>query len=265
VHPVSKSRVSPFGQDITLWPTSLFILVLLCLHLAACATPQGVKDASKKQLQLLGAMNKAAIGLKQGLDDFHTQQENTIEDWARVATAAAAIDSLTKNEEGKEIAADALFEEDENDIRPLIDAAATDFKGQANSLEALRDQKQSEGDRVTDPEIRKKLQVVAANLGAMRNNARRREAAFSSAAQRSGCQECSLVRGQALALIDDERTTAAYVDLHIEILEEQIAVMSQVASAVDQWLAIDVTLSQQQADQLDKTYKDAIAALEKSK
>jgi hypothetical protein len=234
---------------------------LLCLHLAACATPQGVKDASKQQLQLLGAMNKAAIGLKQGVDDFHTQQENTIEDWARVATATAAIDSLTKKDEGKEIAADPLFEEYENSIRPYIDAAATDFNQQANSLEALRAQKQSESDRATDPVIRRKLQLVAANLSAMRNNAQRREAAFRGAAQRSGCQECSLVRGQALALIGDERTTVAYVDRQIAILEQQIAVMSQVAAAIDQWLAIDVTLSQQQADHLDKTYKDAITAL----
>lgn len=211
------------------------------------------------------AMNKAAIGLKQGLDDFHSQQKNTIEDWARVETATAAIDSLTKNEEGKEISANGLFEEDADNIRPLIDAAATDFNGQAKSFEALRKQKQTESDQATDREIRTKLQLVAANLAAMRNNAQRRDAAFSSAAQGSGCQECSRVRGQALALIGDEQTTAAYVDKQIEILEQQIAVMSQVAAAVDQWLAIDVTLSQQQADQLDKTYKDAIAALEKSK
>ena len=99
----------------------------------------------------------------------------------------------------------------------------------------------------------------------MRNNALRRDATFSSTARSSGCQECSLIRRQALTLIGEEQITAAYIDLQIEILEHQIAVMSQVASAVDQWLAIDVTLSQQQADQLDKTYKDAIAALDKSK
>ncbi len=233
--------------------------------LAGCATPQPVKDASKKQLELLGAMNKAAIGLKQGLDEFHLQQEGTIEDWARVATATAAIESLNKNEKDKEIAADTLFDKDETIVRPLIDGAATDFSRQETDLKVQQDKMQSDSDQAKDPSEKKKLQLIAANLDAMRNAARRRATAFATAIQSSNCQECSQVHGQAVALIGDEQKTAAQVDLQMGILQQQIAVMTQIATAVDQWLSIDVTLSQQQADQLDNTYKDGISALEKSK
>lgn len=263
-----------------------FVFAALILALpAGCATPQVVKDASKAQLKLLNAMNGATIGLQQGMDRFHTDQEDTIKDWARIAIATDAIDCLTLPDEAcsdkirascgdktpdcmrkvarvcaRKISPDTLFDSEEDSIRPFIDAATTDFETQAQTFGGLEQKARIQSSSATDAASKRRLALIADNFHMMLGKVRLNEAKFPQS-ENETCPKCAHDRNMALWLLDDEGKTSAEVDLQLQILAQQISVMSQVASAIDQWLSIDVTLSQQQADQLDKTYKDAIGTL----
>jgi hypothetical protein len=242
--------------------------LLSCTFLAvlsACATPQGVKDASKNQLKLLDAMNTAAIALQQGLDDFHSQQKGTIEDWARVQVATDAIEVATKSESNK-LTADSLFEADRSTIRPLIYGVTRNFAAETHQFSDLQNKAEGQIATAKDDETRHSLQLIADGLHLSKDRVTLERADWTRALNASGCAErCSTVHSLAVGLLTDETNTAAQIDSDIEILQTQIAIMSQIAHAIDQWLSIDVTLSQAQASQLDTTYESAISTLGKNK
>jgi len=245
------------------WPLRYVFLVILSI--TSCATPQGIKDASKNQLKLLDAMNTAAIGLQQGLDEFHSQQNGTIEDWARVQVATDAIEAATRSENG-EVTPDSLFVTDRSRIRPLIFGVTRNFDSESQQLTDLQKKTETESTMAKDDGTRQPLQLEASGFALSKDRVTRENAEWATALNASGCGErCSNVHSQALQLLTDETKTAAQIHNDVEILQSQIATMSQIAQATDQWLSIDITLSQAQATQLNTTYKNATAALGKKK
>ena len=65
-------------------------------------------------------------------------------------------------------------------------------------------------------------------------------------------------------IVDDlngEIQTAAEIDKTLDILRAQIALMKQLAARVDAWLAIDVTVTQDQADALRQAFSAAAGSL----
>jgi hypothetical protein len=231
------ARMLPYASRLAL------VSLVIC---ASCATPQAIKDTSKKQLQLLDSINKATISLQQGLDEFHRDQASTIQDWARIEIATQTIESLSPTGSTTKITPDALFDADKASIQPLVDGVVADIDLQESDLDARIS-------KATNPLVQSNLQLQKQRL--------QREKDKWIVAAKDYCGNCETTRNQALTLLRDEESTSRVVDLHLEILRAQIQVMSQMASAVDTWLGIDVTLTQDQASQLDQAYKDAIAKL----
>src|SRR5262249_44654311 len=61
--------------------------------------------------------------------------------------------------------------------------------------------------------------------------------------------------------LNGEMMTAAEINKVLDILRAQIAVMKQMAGRIDAWLAIDVTVTEEQADALGQAFSAAATSL----
>ena len=222
------------------WPCIDWVFAVMILALfAGCATPIEVKTASKAQLDLLAALDGAVSDLQQSFDQFHKAKEARIREEGRMFVARQAIAALyPANRPMKQMTADALFESYNTNVQPWIDNALAlpDVEAQIVSLT-------KKVAATGDPALKGRYTLALQDLQELRARLVRNKP--------SAVTEIEEV---ILGDLSNERQTAQDVRRLLDILRSQIAVMKSIASKVDAWLAIDVSVSQEQADSL----KDAV-------
>jgi hypothetical protein len=216
------------------------IFTIVIMALAGCATPVEVKTASKAQLGVIEALDAAIVDLQQGFDQFHSDKEARIKEEGRMLVARQAIAALyPQSQPMKQITADALFESYNANVRPWIDNALV-WRDIDDQIALLT--KRIAG--TSDPARKGQLTIALQDL----QEARARIV-------QNKPKPVAAIEEVILADLDRERQTANDVDQLLEILRAQIAVMKSIATKVDAWLALDVSVSQEQADSL----KEALA------
>jgi hypothetical protein len=226
------------------------VLSIIILVLAGCATPIEVKTASKAQLSVLETLDTAIGDLQQAFDQFHSDKEARIREEGRMLVARQAIATVyPQNRPMKQITADALFESYNVNVRPWIDNALLwrDLDDQVTSLT-----EQIAG--TTDPALKGRYTLALQDLQEVR-------ARIIKNKPKAVAEIEEVIAGD----LDRERQTAADVDQLLGVLRSQIAVMKSLATKVDAWLALDVSVSQEQADSLKEALVGAGKQLEGGK
>lgn len=216
-------------------PSIAWLLTIVVMLLAGCATPVEVKTASKAQLEVIEALDAAIVDLRQALDQFHSDKEARIREEGRMLVARQAIATLYPQKQPmKQITADALFESYNANVRPWIDNALLwrDIDDQIASLT-----RQIAG--ASDPARKGQLTLDLQDLQVARARIVQNKPKPVAAIEEVIASE-----------LDRERQTANDVDRLLETLRGQVAMMKSLATKVDAWLALDVSVSQEQADSL---------------
>jgi len=236
------------GRRLKPWMLSLSVFALTA-GLVGCVTPIDVKNASRGQLELLSTLDSAVGDLQQSLDQWHQDKEELIRQEGRVLIARQAIaTAIPSSQENKAITADHLFVSYDQQVRPWIDYAFL--------LPAIEEQIQTLTKRLeatNDPILKgaltndvDDLRLLQAQIQAKPQLVREIEA---------------IIQGD----LTEEQQAAKDVHNKLEILRAQIALMKIMATTVDTWLAIDVTVTQEQVDGLQNAFVTAQKALEGSK
>ncbi len=211
------------------------VFAIIIMMLAGCATPIEVKTASKAQLTVIDALDTAIGDLKQAFDQFHSDKEARIQEEGQMLVARQAIATLyPQNRPMKQIIADALFESYNTNVRPWIDNALLwrDIDSQIASLT-----KQIAG--TTDPALKGRYTLALQDLQEVRARIVKNKPAPVAEIEEVIADD-----------LDRERHTANDIDRLLASLRSQIAVMKSMATKVDAWMALDVSVSQEQADSL---------------
>ena len=226
--------MSPWIRAIT----HVAMLAALAL-LQACATPVEIKNASQKQLELVGSLDDAVRDLQGAVDHFYRDHADLTRIEGRVQIAQAAI--LEATDEQTSATADELFERFETEVHPWIRNA---FAGPAldERIAALNNRIQQETDATTKLLLQRDL-----------NDLRLQRSDFSSAMPAS----VASIDAETSDRIKRSASTAADVRQSLDVLRKQIALMRAMQSRVDAWLAIDVSPSQEQIDGLTKSIREA--------
>lgn len=215
------------------------------MFFAGCATPPEVKTASQAQLQLIGALDDATVALSDGLTHFHQDQRARILNEGRVLIAKQAI-NVAVTDPSAASTADGVFKVSNDKVRPWVDNA---FVGPqiddaiAKTLERLN--------KATDPFLQGSLQSDLDDL-------KLRKAELSKK-PKDVAQLESIIQDD--AKLEDQ--TSQNVTSVLQMLRAQLGLMKTAAITVDNWLSIDITLSKEQADGLEKAFSDAKTALDK--
>jgi hypothetical protein len=213
----------------------LGVFTIILMALAGCAAPVEVKTASKAQLEVIEALDSAIVDLSQALDQFHSDKEARIEEEGRMLIARQAIAALyPKNKPMKQITADALFESYDANVRPWIDNALL-WRDIDAEITSLTSQIAGAGDPIRKGQLTLDLQDLQETRARIVRNKPKPVAAIEE-----------VIAGD----LDRERQTANDVNQLLETLRKQIAVMKSLATKVDAWLALDVSVSPEQADSL---------------
>jgi hypothetical protein len=216
--------------------------------LAGCVSPVEIKTASRAQVTLINGLDDAVSNLQTGLTQFHAGKTARIREEGRVLIAQQAIDVAfpLKREQPVMVTADRLFEEQKVAVQPWIDYAfqAPDFDSSIKTLEKRKEQ-------ATDPLLRAAFDKQLQDLKVQKGDA--------TAGKPKPVQDIEKIVLDDLAAEDN---AARSVNDLLNILRAQIAVMKSLAEKVDAWLAIDVTVTQQQADALRTSLSAATKALQ---
>lgn len=230
---------------------SALIFMLFAMALIAfggCVTPIEVKQASKAQLELLGSLDSATSDLQQSLGQFHRSLEARIREEGRIWIARQAIEVAYPAGSDATVTADALFNGHKESVQPWIDYAFL-----SEDIDATIARLQARRSKATDPALKIQLENEEQTW--------QRRKLFL-------VKKPPAVKEIEAVIMDDlksEMMTAADINKLLDILRAQIAVMKQMAGRIDAWLAIDVTVTQEQADALRQAFSDATASLRGAK
>ena len=208
-----------------------------------CVAPIEVKQASKAQLELLTTLDAATAELQQSMGQFHQSIEAHIREEGRIWIAKQAIEVAypAKAPEAM-VTADALFNGHKESVQPWIDNAFFDIDAAiARIQESLKDTK--------NPALQTQLKIEEQTL-------QKRKLALPKKPEKVAEIEAEIV-----ASLDSEKKTATEINKVLDILRAQIALMKQMAARIDAWLAIDVTVTQEQADALRQAVSTAAGSL----
>ena len=211
------------------------VLTIIIVALTGCATPIEVKTASKAQLSVIDTLDTAVGDLQQAFDQFHSDKETRIREEGRMLVARQAIATLyPENRPMKQITADTLFESYDANVRRWIDNTLL-WRDIDEKIASLT--KRIAG--TSDPAQKGQLTLELQDLQADR-------AQFGKNKPKAVAEIEDVISGD----LDSERQTAEDVHQLLGILRSQIAVMKSIATKVDAWLVLDVSVSQEQADSL---------------
>jgi hypothetical protein len=216
----------------------------IALLFQGCVTPIEIKNASKAQLQLIDSMDSAVADLQAALTQFHRDKEARIIEEGSMLIARQAIDVAISYDKGGRVTADQLYNIYKKNIQPWVEYWMDEVSFSSSVDERIRTlQKQIEasknatakGSMEFDLQDLKELQ---ANLG-------------------KKPEEVKELETHIQADLKDERSTASKTREMLEILRAQVALMKEMQAKVDAWLAIDLTVTQEQADALKKLFSSA--------
>lgn len=227
---------------------------------SGCVTPAEVKVAAKAQLELVDALDGAINDLQKAIDAFHTHNAERIYAYGRVQIAQEAV---TQMQEGKadaaSVRADELFDAYEAKVRPWIELA---FRGEkiADDREKLEekltkvDQQISE---IPDDTPRKQALILEkASLTKRIADMKKLEAALGQRPASVKTLEAAIQQN-----LTGEETIRTEANRDFATFRKQVALMKVMATKVDVWLSIDVTVSQDQVDALEKNVTAALKAI----
>ncbi len=202
--------------------------------LYGCATPIDIKNASKAQMELIDSVDSAVADMQVALDQFHRDKEARILEEGRMLIAQQAIDVAVSNK-AAEVTADELYDKYKDEIQPWVDYAfiSSDIDKQ---IEAI----QRKIDNSDDPVLKNVLISDYDDL---------RDLKLQLAGKPEDVAELEKIIQEDL---ENERETAKNNRKMLEILRAQLTTMKVMHSKVDEWLSIDVTVTQDQADALRK-------------
>lgn len=222
----------------------LLAVIMSLGFLAGCATPPEIKASSKKQLELIDSLDKAVQGLDRSLTKFHQEKQALIREEGLVLLARQAIDVVIKGKEGS-ATADEVFDASNKDVRPWLDNAFRigDINSQIKKLEKRIEE-------VQDQDVKGALDNELQDLQLLKD--------------RLESDKPQEVRDIEIRIEDDlknEQATTKDVSRKLEILRLQIGLMKTMVKTVDDWLAIDVTVSQEQIEALKNQLSKATSVL----
>jgi hypothetical protein len=223
----------------------LFSAILIALT-TGCASPIEVKTASKAQIDLIAALDGAIANLQQSFDQFHADMEGRIREEGRMFVARQAIATLyPKDRPMKQITADALFESHNTNVQPWIDNALIlpDVDAQIVLLTKRMDS-------TSDPVVKGRYTLALQDLQELR-----------ARLVQNKPKAVTDIEEVVLADLANERQTAQEVHQLLNVLRAQMAIMKSIATKLDAWLAIDVNISQEQADGLRDAWVGARKAI----
>jgi len=214
-------------------------LLGIAILLQGCVTPIEIKNASKAQLELIDSVDSAVTDLQAALDQFHRDKEVRILEEGRMHIAQQAIDVAISNDKAK-VTADQLYDIYTKQIQPWVDYA---FRSSAidERIAALQNRINATSDPILKVAMTldlEDLQVLQAHLQNKPQSVKELEAVIQDD-------------------LDNERKTALQNHEMLEILQAQVALMKVVHERVDTWLAIDVTVTQEQVDALKQAFSSA--------
>lgn len=218
-----------------------FVAILILLQ--GCVTPIEIKNASKAQLELIDTVDQAVKDLRSSIEQLHRDQEALMREEGRMLIARQAVDIAT--DRSQEITADQLYELFNEKIQPSID-----FAFETTVVEQALEDLQKRIDDAPNA-------IVRLTLEGERDKLREKEAVLTSRPAAVKDLEFGLAQD-----IEREQETAAAVAGNLKILRAQVALMKAMHSRVDAWLAIDVTVSQDQIDSLKDAFDKARQAMQ---
>lgn len=230
---------------------AIFSVLLVVAVLAGCRTPADVKMAADKQVRLIGETRSAADQLRSALGTYADEKEAGIETYGRMILARQAID-VAVEESGRHVTADQLFELSNARIRPWVDqsfrraALAAEERSLRTELEGL-DQRIAASE---DDASRARLELARGRVSQQLDDVR-----LKLAEQPEAPAPVAELEAVIAANLEDVRFTRAVTNDRLRLLMHQIEVMGMTAETVRNWLAIDVTLTQEQIDQLAEAYE----------
>jgi hypothetical protein len=212
--------------------------------LGGCVTPIEVKQASKAQLDLLTTLDGAVGDLQQSLDQFHKSKKARIQEEGRIWIARQAIETRFPKAPKRLVTADDLFEAHKTAVQPWIDYAFL-----ADDVQAAITRIDERLNAVKDPAVQTQLTLEKQDWQRLQQELAKKPEAVKQ------------IEDVIVADLNDENKTATNVNNLLEILRAQVVLMKQLAARVDAWLAIDVTVTQEQADALKAGFSAAASAL----
>jgi hypothetical protein len=220
------------------------VAVAALVALGGCVTPIEVKQASKAQLDLITALDSAAADLQQSLAQFNQSIATRIREDGRIRIAAQAIEVAYPQMSNADVTSDALFKGHEASVQPWIDNALI-----SQDIDATIAQIQDQKKKTTNPALQIQLDNEEQDL---------QKRKLSLANKPPQVRE---IEGVIVNNLNSQLKTATEINKVLDILRAQIAVMKQMAARVDAWLAIDVTVTQEQADALRAAFSAAASSV----
>jgi hypothetical protein len=223
----------------------VFLVVVVLLVLPGCATPSSIKTASKTQCELIGELDQSIQALKNGLAKFHEDNQEQIRNVGRVQIAKQAIDTIMEDSKSAEqtITVDSLYEISNNQIRPFVDYAFFDSDIDKAIDQVKNDLKDATG-------IKKNL--LETKLNSLN---------LSTAQLHSKPKAVANLENTLQEEITKQGETENKVKHILDMVRGQVGLMKVMANTVDAWLAVDVTVTKAQADNLESSVVAAQKAL----
>jgi hypothetical protein len=227
------------------------LTALACLLVPGCVTPQPVKDASAAQVQLIDSLDAATASLHHALEQYSDDKRQLINNEARIVVARMAIYSALADEQARDKAVDfdTVFNLSNTAVRPYVDhsmRAAADLEAPIKRVEQL----------IAAIPVSDDTMAYRAALGTELDDLREQQALLANKPKYVLAVE-SVIRDD----LEDLEATQANLREAISVLRAQFATMKGAATAVNLWLGIDVTVTQEQTDSLTKTYSELIKEL----
>jgi hypothetical protein len=214
------------------WVWSLGILVMGCF-IYGCATPAAIKQASRSQLELIKTVDSAVQDFSAALGRYYTDKENLIKQEGHMKLARQAIESsLTDTKKAEKVGV--LYDIYQDKVERYIDYGLDKDELTARQLDLEKKLEKESG-------LVEKA-VISIQLDNMPEPVKNLASAFN---------------GEIRAV----RSTSEENLKMLGLLRSQLALMLTLQEKVDAWLSIDVSITQDQANAMEKTFIDAYNGL----
>jgi hypothetical protein len=219
-------------------------VLAIAMLFQGCVTPIEIKRASLAQIELIDSIDGAVVDLQSALDQFHGEKANRILAEGYMLIARNAIDVAVSNSNSM-VTADQLFDTYKQKIEPWVDNAFR-IPFIDDRIAALEKKIVA----ATDPVLRVSMQNDLDDLKLLKATLENKPKPVKD------------IESIIMEDLKKERMTAEKNRKILEILRAQVALMKAVHGTVDTWLAIDVTVTQEQADALKEAFSSAFKEIE---
>lgn len=208
-----------------------------------CATPIEIKKASMAQMELIDSVDSAVMNVQTALDQFHRDKQKRITEEGRMLIARNAI-NVASSKSNSMVTADQLFNTYKSKIEPWVDNA---FK------EPFIDERITDLEKkikaASDPLLKVAMQNDIDDLKLLKSNLKKKPKPVKE------------IESIIIEDLNNEKKTAEHNREMLEILRGQVALMKAMHGKVDDWLSIDITVTQDQADALKDSFNSAYQAI----